>query len=115
MRKGGFHFRKWQSNSETVIKEVPENKDLKEVQNDEEIKILGIQWNPKSDFFSFSVSSQDERCIYSKRDVLSEITRVFDPLELLSPCIVFMKILLQELWKLNLEWDEPIPEDLNKQ
>ncbi|GFW29974.1 integrase catalytic domain-containing protein [Trichonephila clavipes] len=26
-----------------------------------------------------------------------------------------MKILLQELWKLNLEWDEPIPEDLNKQ
>ncbi|GFY32209.1 integrase catalytic domain-containing protein [Trichonephila clavipes] len=33
----------------------------------------------------------------------------------LSPCIVFMKILLQELWKLNLEWDEPIPEDLNKQ
>ncbi|GFX07030.1 uncharacterized protein TNCV_1556331 [Trichonephila clavipes] len=26
-----------------------------------------------------------------------------------------MKILLQELWKLNLEWDERIPEDLNKQ
>ncbi|GFY26312.1 integrase catalytic domain-containing protein [Trichonephila clavipes] len=26
-----------------------------------------------------------------------------------------MKILLQELWKLNLEWDEPISEDLNKQ
>ncbi|GFW19136.1 integrase catalytic domain-containing protein [Trichonephila clavipes] len=54
-------------------------------------------------------------CIYSKRNVLSEIARVFDPLGLLSPCIVFMKILLQELWKLNLEWDEPIPEDLNKQ
>ncbi|GFV72887.1 integrase catalytic domain-containing protein [Trichonephila clavipes] len=58
---------------------------------------------------------EEERCIYSKRDVLSEIARVFDPLGLLSPCIVFMKILLQELWKLNLEWDEPIPEDLNKQ
>ncbi|GFV96029.1 integrase catalytic domain-containing protein [Trichonephila clavipes] len=110
-----FNLRKWQSNSETVIKEVAENKDLKRVQNHEEIKILGIQWNPKSDFFSFSVSLLEERCIYSKRDVLSEIARVFDPLGLLSPCIVFMKILLQELWKLNLEWDEPIPEDLNKQ
>ncbi|GFX66181.1 integrase catalytic domain-containing protein [Trichonephila clavipes] len=115
MKKGGFNLRKWQSNSEIVIKEVAENKDLKRVQNDEEIKILGIQWNPKSDFFSFSVSLLEERCIYSKRDVLSEIARVFDPLGLLSPCIVFMKILLQELWKLNLEWDEPIPEDLNKQ
>ncbi|GFS80422.1 integrase catalytic domain-containing protein [Trichonephila clavipes] len=115
MRKGGFNLRKWQSNSEIVIKEVAENKDLKKVQNDEEIKILGIQWNPKSDFFSFSVSLLEERCIYSKRDVLSEIARVFDPLGLLSPCIVFMKILLQELWKLNLEWDEQIPEDLNKQ
>ncbi|GFX76187.1 integrase catalytic domain-containing protein [Trichonephila clavipes] len=115
MKKGGFNLRKWQSNSEIVIKEVAENKDLKRVQNDEEIKILGIQWNPKSDFFSFSVSLLEERCIYSKRDVLSEIACVFDPLGLLSPCIVFMKILLQELWKLNLEWDEPIPEDLNKQ
>ncbi|GFX67857.1 integrase catalytic domain-containing protein [Trichonephila clavipes] len=80
MRKGGFNLRKWQSNSETVIKEVAENKDLKKVQNDEEIKILGIQWNPKSDFFSFSVSLLEERCIYSKRDVHSEIARVFDPL-----------------------------------
>ncbi|GFV89375.1 DUF1758 domain-containing protein [Trichonephila clavipes] len=95
MRKGGFNLRKWQSNSETVIKEVAENKDLKKVQNDEEIKILGIQWNPNSDFVSFSVSLQEERCIYSKRDVLSEIARVFDPLGLLSPCIVFMKILVK--------------------
>ncbi|GFW69442.1 integrase catalytic domain-containing protein [Trichonephila clavipes] len=61
MRKGGFNLRKWQSNSETVIKEVAENKDLKKVQNDEEIKILGIQWNPKSDFFSFSVPLLEER------------------------------------------------------
>ncbi|GFY38534.1 integrase catalytic domain-containing protein [Trichonephila inaurata madagascariensis] len=115
MRKGGFNLRKWQSNSETVIKEVPENQNLKVVQNDEEIKILGIRWNPKSDFFSFSVSLQEQKCAYSKREVLSEIARGFDPLGLLSPCVVFMKILLQELWKLNLEWDEPIPEDLNKQ
>ncbi|GFY55154.1 integrase catalytic domain-containing protein [Trichonephila inaurata madagascariensis] len=61
MRKGGFDLRKWQSNSETVIKEVPENQDLKVVQNGEEIKILGIQWNPKSDFFSFSVSLQEQK------------------------------------------------------
>ncbi|GFX07031.1 hypothetical protein TNCV_1556341 [Trichonephila clavipes] len=63
MRKGGFYLRKWQSNSETLIKKVAKNNDLKKVQNDEEIKILGIQWNPKSDFFSFSVSLLEERCI----------------------------------------------------
>ncbi|GFW84658.1 hypothetical protein TNCV_2597031 [Trichonephila clavipes] len=43
MKKGGFNLLKWQSNSEIVIKEVAENKDLKRVQTDEEIKILGIQ------------------------------------------------------------------------
>ncbi|GFX02235.1 integrase catalytic domain-containing protein [Trichonephila clavipes] len=92
MRKGGFNLRKWQSNSEIVIKEVAENKDLKKC-----------------------FITRQEVHLYSKRDVLSEIARVFDPLGLLSSFIVFMKILLQELWKLNLECHEPIPEDLNKQ
>ncbi|GFW18336.1 hypothetical protein TNCV_1183641 [Trichonephila clavipes] len=44
--KGGFNLRKWQSNSEIVIKEVAENKDLKRMQNDEEIKILGYNGIP---------------------------------------------------------------------
>ena len=38
---------------------------------------------------------------------------MFDPLGLLLPCIVFMKILLQELWKNKLAWDESIPGSLN--
>ena len=38
---------------------------------------------------------------------------MFDPLGLSSPCTVFMKILLQELWKHKLAWDVPIPGSLN--
>ena len=55
-----------------------------------------------------------EKTEYSKKEIFfSEITHVFDPLELLSPCIVFMKILLQEFWKHKHAWDEPIPGSLN--
>ena len=40
-----------------------------------------------------------KRRLNIKKEILEEIVHVFDPLGLLSPCLAFMKILLQELWK----------------
>lgn len=33
---------------------------------------------------------------------------IFDPLGLLANCLVYAKILLQEIWRSNIEWDEKI-------
>ncbi|XP_054712934.1 uncharacterized protein LOC129222446 [Uloborus diversus] len=112
MAKGGFNLRKWKSNNTNVIKEFLDEEEAANLGT--EVKVLGIQWCPKADYFSFSIESVKQKLEYSKREILSEISRVFDPLGLLSPCVVFMKVLLQELWKYKLSWDQIIPEELNR-
>ena len=114
MKKGGFNLRKWHSNVPAIFRESSvsdEDHDVCPIE-DSEVKVLGIMWSPKSDSFRFTVAPTEGKSTFSKREVLSELSRVFDPLGFLSPCVIFMKTLLQELWKLKLTWDEPIPESL---
>ncbi|XP_048514740.1 uncharacterized protein LOC105689042 [Athalia rosae] len=42
--------------------------------------------------------------------MFSEIARIFDPLGLLQPIIVTAKLLIQELWRTNPNWDESVPQ-----
>ena len=35
---------------------------------------------------------------------------MFDPLGFVSPFVMTLKCLFQELWQLGLHWDEPLPE-----
>ena len=37
---------------------------------------------------------------------------VFDPLGLLAPWLLQPRVLVQELWRLRLDWDEPVPDDI---
>lgn len=45
----------------------------------------------------------------TKRTILSTIAKFFDPLGLLSTVIIKAKVLIQNLWIIKLEWDEPVP------
>ena len=51
---------------------------------EEGIKTLGVKWNPQSDKFSFSVKKINNEEALTKRTALSRISRVFDPLGLVS-------------------------------
>lgn len=48
----------------------------------------------------------------TKRVILSAIAQIFDPLSLIGPILVVAKIIMQQLWSLNLSWDESIPQEL---
>ncbi|GIY25512.1 reverse transcriptase [Caerostris extrusa] len=48
----------------------------------------------------------------AKRSVLSTAAKVFDPVGFLSPFVVKIKRLVQEIWKRGLDWDSKLPEDL---
>uniref|UniRef100_A0A182N2X5 Pao retrotransposon peptidase n=1 Tax=Anopheles dirus TaxID=7168 RepID=A0A182N2X5_9DIPT len=79
---------------------------------EENIKALGIWWEPEADKFrmSLSVTNKVEPC--TKRSILSAIAQLYDPLGLLSPIIICAKIMMQNIWLLNLAWDDEIPSHL---
>ena len=43
------------------------------------------------------------------RRMLSSIATIFDPLGILAPFVITMKIMLQVVWRFGVSWDEQIP------
>ena len=61
--------------------------------------MLGVKWNCKSDTFHLDlvhIAERVEGLEPTKRNVLSLLASLFDPLGLISPVTVSMKILFQE-------------------
>ncbi|GFW98305.1 integrase catalytic domain-containing protein [Trichonephila clavipes] len=67
-------------------------------------------WDPKVDCLTYKVKVSD-KVNFSKRDVLSEIARLYDPLGLIGPIVTKAKIFIQELRKTKLDWSEQLPPD----
>ncbi|GFY21718.1 integrase catalytic domain-containing protein [Trichonephila clavipes] len=51
----------------------------------------------------------------TKRDVLSTIARIYDPLGLLGPVVAKAKIFLQKLWMLKIDWTDLLPDTINRE
>ncbi|GFX27557.1 uncharacterized protein TNCV_4996121 [Trichonephila clavipes] len=69
---------------------------------------LGVSWKPNLDCFLIKVKV----CLdssYTKRDVLSTIAKISDPVGLMAPVISKAKIFLQRLWRSKLEWNDLLP------
>ncbi|GFY07772.1 integrase catalytic domain-containing protein [Trichonephila clavipes] len=81
--------------------------------SNESSKVLGLFWNSSNDTFGFQPSLELTPPL-TKRRILSESSKIFDPLGLLSPCTVFMKIFYQKLWLTKTDWDSPIPQQLTE-
>ena len=39
---------------------------------------------------------------------------MFDPFDILTPSILELEVIIQSLWRENLDWDDEIPEELRK-
>ena len=48
----------------------------------------------------------------TKRGVISLISKIYDPLQLISPMVIRFKILFQELCSSKIAWDEPLSDAL---
>uniref|UniRef100_A0A0A9Z275 Integrase catalytic domain-containing protein n=1 Tax=Lygus hesperus TaxID=30085 RepID=A0A0A9Z275_LYGHE len=114
LKHGGFQLSKWSSNSTKLLKSLAsapteEPVDLSSSE-DQWVKILGLQWDPKSDCFSFSIGEPNQN--YTKRGILSTVARLYDPLGFLTPTTFLMKGFIQDLWIRKLDWDQPLTPDL---
>ena len=112
--KGGFHLTKWTSNSRELLASIPKDERAKEVKDLDLDKLpieraLGIQWSAESDEFYFKIVIKERPL--TRRGILSVMSSIYDPLGLLSPVILPVKVILQELCRLKLGWDDTIPDE----
>lgn len=115
LKSGGFTLKKWSSNHPQLLSHLPhdyiENCNF-QISDDEALKALGVYWSPQTDLFAFKIQLDTITSDPTKRDLLSDIARLFDPLGWLGPVIIRGKIMLQQLWLTGLGWDDPLPESL---
>ncbi|XP_058827235.1 uncharacterized protein LOC131687200 [Topomyia yanbarensis] len=117
--QGGFEIRNWLSNSVPVLQELKqrptEEKDLNFSEELTTEKILGLWWNTSTDRLTFKVnwsrydaSLMDGSRVPTKRELLSILMSIFDPIGLVAHFLAYLKVLLQDVWRSGVSWDEPI-------
>ena len=148
LAKGGFAVKCWQFSGETQprVKEELLKMDLPEKSvessdqelimlkgTDENLRVLGLGWNPKKDTITYEVTlnfSSKRRGVrtgpnllesdlpsalpnvLTRRIILEQVMKIYDPLGLISPFTLVAKIYLRETWSRKLGWDDPLPAEL---
>ncbi|UYV67106.1 hypothetical protein LAZ67_4003903 [Cordylochernes scorpioides] len=115
---GGFELRKWTSNVPDVLSLLPNhlispNTNIGFKESKVFVNVLGLQWQPRTDGFTFKGIALPLNSM-TKRGILSQVAKIFDPLGWISSFTTTIKLILQELWKTGMEWDDPIPEELRR-
>ena len=113
LSKGDFHIKKWTISGMDQVEECG--------LRDE--KVLGLRWDALQDEFFFNLKIMFKNCgvikslkeleegmpaTLSKRDILSQVARVYDPLGLLGGFIVLLKLAMRELVISKMSWDQAI-------
>lgn len=104
---------KWCANDSALLQKIPVEARAKELdfetcKEGESVKTLGLLWNPVNDVFMFRVSPfKMSSQLPTKRQIMSDVARLFDPLEYLGPTVVIAKLVMQQLWKEKVGWDDP--------
>ena len=121
LQTGSFKIKEWYCSSETVRQQLhssgtdthscPEMTDVT-LDGENDIKTLGIVWNPGTDVLRFVVKDINIET-FTKRNVLSKLSMLYDPLGLASVVTIKARIAMQNLWRLKeLNWDDPLPENV---
>ena len=97
LEKHGMILRKFASNNAKIIEDLQPNLRENEkifTEHDFSVKTLGIKWLPNEDNFAFTIKESD-KLSFTKRSILSNISTIFDPLGLLTPVTLKLKLIMQ--------------------
>ncbi|XP_037048457.1 uncharacterized protein LOC119082906 [Bradysia coprophila] len=117
LQSGGMTLRKWTSNDQAFLRTIPDEQTEKVLQliGTDDTKALGIRWNPRTDHFGFEVQWASDKRVTSKRELLSEASKLYDPLGWLAPIMIKAKLIMQQTYTKEIGWDDPLPESIVEQ
>lgn len=112
LSRGQMNIKKFQSNSKRVMNKIPveDHGTFLNIGSNEVLKTLGMIWDPQHDQFSYYYEPGNSQKL-SRRVILSEISRLFDPLGLIQPVVIRAKLFMQRLYASTTNWDEPVSQE----
>lgn len=115
LAKGGFTLAKWISNEPAVLdRDVEPELNEKSLDHEENPSILGLKWDPKDDMLMINVQTRVLPRRITKRQLVSECARIYDPLVFLAAVTITAKLFIKEAWAASIGWDEHIPEGMQQ-
>ena len=119
MKDATFELHKWNSNC-------PELEGTRDVNKCEdrsfakqqfqvspnESSLLGLKWDKAAD--RLSVVFPRNECATTKREVLRQLAKVYDPLGLASPTTLLGKLIFRDICDSKIAWDAPLTKELRR-
>ena len=100
--EGLFHLRKWRTNDPDLRQKINSVENIETQTESTPEKILGITWDENPDTLNFDLKEIIETAcsnIPTKRNIRSTLSSFYDPLGLIQPIIISLKILFQDICK----------------
>ena len=108
LQHGGFRLTKFVPNNPAALTALPEE-DMEIIQNT--TKVLGQTWCLSNDTFTAPTLKTIDTP-QTLRQLFSMVSSIFDPIGLLAPFVIQLKVILQNLLKRGQTWDQAVPDDL---
>ena len=117
--EAGMRLRKWVTIRSEISKFLETKKLVESIfERQVGMKVLGLSYQNKKDEILFDFSTilkcLAEKDNLTKRIALGVVSSVYDPLGLVSPVVLELKLAIQDLWKRSLGWDDVLSEESGK-
>ena len=111
-----FNLRKWRTNDKKLRGIIENSEILFNNGGNENLvnhtdKVLGVTWNDLDDVLIFNIREMFMdalEIIPTKRNILKLIASAYDPIGFLQPIWIKLKMLFQNICRLNIDWDDNI-------
>ena len=108
LARGGFRLTKFASNNSSALDHLPETEKETPVETK---RVLGQNWSLNDDTY-YAPPPKPVTTPSTLRQLFSLVSSIFDPIGLLAPFVIKLKIIIQSLWKRSQSWDQQIPDDI---